>query len=224
MFMRSCCGIWTLRKGTRYVASFTLASKLFLLMLYITSACRHEQILEFLNDTLRLQSPSSPLTEFWATFCITLILFLEMIASWMALRATLQENRWLLVPYITTTLWSLFSMALLGIVIITGQSTALSTKDLVTRVGPLFFVMLLRAFFFMVVLSYYHEMQEREHRQGNALPSVMSAVPPTNIDDLPASKRYAPLLLDYLGKPPSYEELQEQDGKTSGGLSLGLYF
>lgn len=95
---------------------------------------------------------------------------------------------------------------------------------LLLNAGPLVAVLLLRTCFLLVVLSYYRELQERDYRQENTVPSVTSGVPPTHIDDLPSCKRYGPFLLEHLEKPPPYDSQTDDkvNGKTEG-LNIGMY-
>ncbi|KAH9380984.1 hypothetical protein HPB48_008198 [Haemaphysalis longicornis] len=163
--------------------------------------------LESLNRALGFDvTPASPVVEFMAMLGFGLILLFEMMSSWLAIKATSLESRWLLLPYIGLTTCGIVSPALMSALIV------LCCRRYETT------------YFLVVSVSYYRELQERENRQEETLPSVASLVPETHIDDLPPHKRLSPFLLDYLQKPPPYESYDEGHAEEAkSGIGMRLY-
>lgn len=217
----------SLQRGTRYAAAITLFSTSLLFVTYMVSLYRQHGFLESINRSLGFDvTPASPVVEFMAMLGFGLILLFEMMSSWLAIKATTLESRWLLLPFIGLTTCGIVSPALMSAVIVLSCRRYETAPLPLNTLIPVLFIVLTRTYFLLVTVSYYRELQERESRQEETLPSVASQVPQLHIDDLPAHKRLPPFLLDYLQKPPPYEgyddEARVQEDPKSG-IGMRLY-
>ncbi|KAH6928155.1 hypothetical protein HPB50_012344 [Hyalomma asiaticum] len=199
----------SLQMGTRYAAAITLFSAGLLFVTYMVSLYRQHGFLESINRSLGFDvAPASPVVEFMAMLGFGLILLFEMMSSWLAIKATTLESRWLLLPFIGLTTCGIVSPALMSAVIVLSSHRYHTTYVL------------------LVSVSYYRELQERETRREETLPSVASQVQQVHIDDLPPHKRLSPFLLEYLQKPPPYEGYVD-DGdvreEPKSGIGMRLY-
>lgn len=217
----------SLQRGTRYAAAITLFSTSLLFVTYMVSLYRQHGFLESINRSLGFDvTPASPVVEFMAMLGFGLILLFEMMSSWLAIKATTLESRWLLLPFIGLTTCGIVSPALMSAVIVLSCRRYETAPLPLNTLIPVLFIVLTRTYFLLVSVSYYRELQERESRQEETLPSVASQVPQLHIDDLPPHKRLPPFLLDYLQKPPPYEgyddETRVQEDPKSG-IGMRLY-
>lgn len=227
MFLRSSFGGCSLRSGTRFVSSLTLCMMTTLLAWYLISLYRREQLLASLNVSLGFDvKPGSSLTEFVAFFGLGLILLFEALSSWMAIKATTLENRWLLLPFIGMTTCGIISLVLIAVAVLTSQHSCNVVPHSIAGCVSLLVFVLLRTYFLLVACSYYQELQDRDARLQGSVPSVTSHVPQIHIDDLPAHKRISPILLDYL-RPPPYEIYEQEqntiNSENKGDLGMRLY-
>nr|XP_037281524.1 uncharacterized protein LOC119174639 [Rhipicephalus microplus] len=217
----------SLQKGTRYAATITLFSTSLLFVTYMVSLYRQHGFLESINRSLGFDvAPASPVVEFMAMLGFGLILLFEMMSSWLAIKATTLESRWLLLPFIGLTTCGIVSPALMSALIMLSSQRFHSIPLPITTLIPIFFVILTRTYFLLLSVSYYRELQERESRQEETLPSVASQVPQVHIDELPLHKRMTPILLDYLPKPPPYEGYDDESRVhecAKSGLGVRLY-
>ncbi|KAL3180794.1 hypothetical protein MRX96_037218 [Rhipicephalus microplus] len=134
--------------------------------------------LESINRSLGFDvAPASPVVEFMAMLGFGLILLFEMMSSWLAIKATTLESRWLLLPFIGLTTCGIVSPALMSAVIMLSSQRFHTIPLPITTLIPVFFVILTRTYFLLLSVSYYRELQERESRQEETLPSVASQVP-----------------------------------------------
>lgn len=216
----------SLQKGTRYAATITLFSTSLLFVAYMVSLYRQHGFLESINRSLGFDvAPASPVVEFMAMLGFGLILLFEMMSSWLAIKATTLESRWLLLPFIGLTTCGIVSPALMSAVIMLSSQRFHTAPLPLTALTPVFFILLTRTYFLLLSVSYYRELQERESRQEETLPSVASQVPQVHISDLPLHKRLTPIVLDYLQKPPPYEGYDDEtrvpeDAKSGIGMRL----
>lgn len=217
----------SLQMGTRYAAAITLFSAGLLFVTYMVSLYRQHGFLESINRSLGFDvAPASPVVEFMAMLGFGLILLFEMMSSWLAIKATTLESRWLLLPFIGLTTCGIVSPALMSAVIVLSSHRYHTVPLPLHTLIPIFFIVLTRTYFLLVSVSYYRELQERETRREETLPSVASQVPQVHIDDLPPHKRLSPFLLEYLQKPPPYEGYVD-DGDVredpKSGIGMRLY-
>ncbi|KAL1436682.1 hypothetical protein MTO96_049574 [Rhipicephalus appendiculatus] len=114
----------SLQKGTRYAATITLFSTSLLFVTYMVSLYRQHGFLESINRSLGFDvAPASPVVEFMAMLGFGLILLFEMMSSWLAIKATTLESRWLLLPFIGLTTCGIVSPALMSAVIMLSSPT-----------------------------------------------------------------------------------------------------
>lgn len=215
----------SLQRGTRFSAIVTLASATTLFVVYMISLYHQNGFLESLNRALGFDvTPASPVVEFMAMLGFGLILLFEMMSSWLAIKATALESRWLLLPFIGLTTCGIVSPALMSALIVLCCRRYETMPIPLNALIPILFIVLARTYFLVVSVSYYRELQERENRREESLPSVASLVPETHIDDLPPHKRLSPFLLDYLQKPPPYESYdQGRADEPKSGIGVRLY-
>ncbi|CAN7983579.1 unnamed protein product [Ixodes pacificus] len=223
MLMKSSFGGRSLGYGTRFVASVILCVSSVLFTWFLISLYHRQKLLDSLNTSMGFEAkPASPLIEFVAVFGFGLILLFEIISAWMAIKATYLENRWLLMPFIGLTGCGIVTLVLILAIYVTCLPTyGYQAPNAIGGIVSALTIVLLRAYFLLVAVSYYQELQERDVQQGGAVPSVSSGVPQTHIDDLPDHKRHPPFLLDYLQKPPPYESLDSAESK--GDFAMRLY-
>lgn len=220
--MKSSFGGRSLRNGTRFVASVTLCMSAVLFTWYLISLYHREKLLESINRSMGFDvKPASPLVEFVAVFGFGLILLFEVISSWMAIKATSLENRWLLMPFIGLTGCGIVSLVLVTVTYGTCQRPyGFQAPNAISGIVSALTIVVLRTYFLLVAMSYYHELQERDVHQESTVSSVSSGVPQVHIDDLPEHKRHPPFLLDYLQRPPPYESIDSTESKGDFGMRL----
>ncbi|XP_029843661.2 uncharacterized protein LOC115326872 [Ixodes scapularis] len=175
-FTHCCCGCMTVRTGTKVLAILSVIDSLIGIIIYATFAVYQKEVAEAFDDLPDTKSLAEAVFGVYVAY--TVICVIGLIVSSLCVRGAYMDQRHYIVPYLVFGIMVLVVQVILAILLIIVVIVNRATQIL-WLVCFLVLWLCIWCYFFVVVLSFYKQLENAANNPGIGMVPPAQSGPPS---------------------------------------------